>query len=257
MKYIRNFWRYRYLLNELIKKGIKLKYRRSYLGIIWSLLEPILTTIVLTIVFGTLFGSNDRFFPLYILSGRLLYSYFSQATKAALRSIRVNAGMIKKVYVPKYLYPLSSVLFNYVIFLISLSVLVILGLFLGVYPTLRWFALVLPLGILMIMTYGVGMILATIAVFFRDMEYLWEVLLMIVMYTCAIFYYPERLLASGYSWVLEFNPLYDVICNVRHIVFGEALEWNMMLYATVFSLVTLAVGLFVFMKKQDDFILHI
>lgn len=257
MKYVRNFWRYRYLLYELVKKGIKLKYRRSYLGIVWSLLEPILTTIVLTIVFGTLFGNDNRTFPLYILSGRLLYSFFSQATKAALRSVRAHAGMIKKVYVPKYLYPLSSVLFNYVIFLISLIVLVILGLVVGVYPTLRWFELILPLGILMVMTYGVGMILATIAVFFRDMEYLWDVLLMIVMYTCAIFYYPERLLKSGYAWVLKLNPLYGVICNVRHIVFGEAIEWNMMLYAIGFSLVTLVIGLFVFQKKQDDFILHI
>ena len=112
MKYIQNFWRYRFLLAELVKKGIKLKYRRSYLGIVWSLLEPIMTTIVLTVVFGTLFNNKDRTFPLYILTGRLLYSYFSKSTKAALKSIRSNAGMIKKVYVPKYLYPLSAVLLN-------------------------------------------------------------------------------------------------------------------------------------------------
>ena len=197
-----------------MKKGIKLKYRRSYLGIIWSMLEPVLSTIVLTVVFGTLFARDDRSFPLYILSGRLLYTFFSQGTKGALRSIRANSGMIKKVYVPKYLYPLSTVLFNFIIFLLSLIVLVLLGLLLGM-ADLRWLCSIFPLILLVFMTYGVGMILATVAVFFRDMEYLWDVLLMIIMYTCAIFYYPERLLKSGYSWVLTLNPLYGVIVNVR------------------------------------------
>ena len=130
-KQFETFLRYRNLLFELVKKGIKLKYRRSYLGIIWSLLEPIMTTIVLSIVFGTLYGKKDNTFPLYILSGRLLYSYFAQGTKAALKSIRQNSAMIKKVYVPKYLYPLSSVLYNFVIFVISLVVLILLGIYTG------------------------------------------------------------------------------------------------------------------------------
>lgn len=251
------FWRYRNLLSELVKKGIKLKYRRSYLGIIWSLLEPIMTTIVLTIVFGTLYDKKNNDFPLYILSGRLLYSYFSQGTKAALKSIRQNAAMIKKVYVPKYLYPLSSVLYNFIIFLISLIVLVLLGLFTGNYPTFRWLLIVFPLLVLLVMTFGVGMILATVGVFFRDMEYLWEVALMIVMYTCAIFYYPERLLASGYAWVLTVNPVYSVIVNVRNIIFHEAFNWNCMAYACVFSVLSVIIGVAAFHKNQDKFILYI
>lgn len=95
-EYVNTFMRYRFLLGELVKKGIKLKYRRSYLGIIWSLLEPLLTMIVLTIVFGTLFGNKDRTFPVYILTGRLLYTFYSSATKAALKSVRANSAMIKK-----------------------------------------------------------------------------------------------------------------------------------------------------------------
>ena len=99
-KYIDNFRQYQFLLSELVKKGIKLKYRRSYLGIVWSMLEPLLSMIVLTIVFGTLYGNKDRTFPVYILTGRLLYSFYSQATKAALKSIRANSGIIKKEYQP-------------------------------------------------------------------------------------------------------------------------------------------------------------
>lgn len=92
--------------------------------------------IVLTIVFGTLYGNTDRTFPVYILSGRLLYSFYSSATKTTLKSIRSNSAMIKKVYVPKYLYPLSSVLYNYIIFLISMIVLAVVAAVLGVEPTL-------------------------------------------------------------------------------------------------------------------------
>lgn len=256
-KYVENFMQYQFLLSELVKKGIKLKYRRSYLGIVWSLLEPLLTMIVLTIVFGTLYGNTDRTFPVYILTGRLLYSFFSQSTKAALKSIRQNSAMIKKVYVPKYLYPLSSVLFNYVIFLISLVVLALVSVILGVKPT--WYLLQAPVALILILliAYGCGMILATIGVFFRDMEYLWSVGLMLVMYTCAIFYYPSKLLKSGWAWILKYNPLYCVIDIFRSAIFGQPMNMHYVAYAAAFAIVSMAVGLLCFKKKQDDFILYI
>lgn len=256
-KYIDNFLQYRFLLNELVKKGIKLKYRRSYLGIVWSMLEPLLTMIVLTIVFGTLYGNTDKTFPVYILAGRLLYSFFSMATKTALKSIRANSAMIKKVYVPKYLYPLSSVMFNYVIFLISLIVLAVVALVLGIKPT--WYILQAPVALILLffMAYGVGMILATVGVFFRDMEYLWSVVLMIIMYTCAIFYYPEKLLKSGWDWILKYNPLYCTIDIFRSSVFGTPMNLHYLAYAGIFSLVVMILGLWCFKKKQDDFILYI
>lgn len=256
-KYIDNFFQYRFLLMELVKKGIKLKYRRSYLGIIWSMLEPLLTMIVLTIVFGTLYGNTDRTFPVYILTGRLLYSFYSMATKTALKSIRANSAMIKKVYVPKYLYPLSSVLFNYVIFLISMIVLAVVALVLGVRPTIYLLQAPVALILLFILAYGSGMFLTTIGVFFRDMEYLWSVVLMLIMYTCAIFYYPEKLLKSGWYWILKYNPLYCIIDIFRCAVFGSRMNLEYLAYATAFSFGLLAVGMFCFKKKQDDFILHI
>ena len=248
-KYVDNFMQYRFLLSELVKKGIKLKYRRSYLGMIWSMLEPLLTMIVLTIVFGTLYGNTDRTFPVYILTGRLLYSFFSQSTKAALKSIRQNSAMIKN--------PLSSVLFNYVIFLISLIVLAMVSVILGVKPTFYLLQAPIALILILIMSYGCGMILATIGVFFRDMEYLWSVALMLVMYTCAIFYYPEKLLKSGWAWILKYNPLYCVIDIFRCSVFGKAMNIHYFAYALIFSVVAMVIGLFCFKKKQDDFILYI
>ncbi|MCR5542998.1 MAG: ABC transporter permease [Eubacterium sp.] len=247
----------RFILSELIKKGIRLKYRRSYLGILWSLLEPLLTMIVLTIVFGTLMGEKDKTFPVYILSGRLLYGYYSQSTTAALKSIRANSSIIKKVYVPKMLYPLSSILFNFIIFLISLLVLAIVAAVFGVFPTLYLLQAVPVLLVLLLLSLGCGIFLSTVGVFFRDMEYLWTIALMLIMYTCAIFYRASRLLNSRWSFVLKLNPLFCVIENFRSAIFGEPINVKYFLYATCFSLIMILLGCWVFKKNEDKFILEI
>ena len=256
-KYLDNLRQYQFLLSELVKKGIKLKYRRSYLGILWSMLEPLLSMVVLTIVFGTLYGNTDKTFPVYILSGRLLYSFYSSATKAALKSIRSNAAMIKKVYVPKYLYPLSTVIYNYIIFLISLVVLAIVGVILGVKPTIYLLQAPVALIIILILSYGSGMFLATIGVFFRDIEYLWSVALMLIMYTCAIFYYPSKLLKSGWAWILKFNPLYCTIQIFRSAIFGEPICAVCNLCSCIQRSDHFIIGLVCFQEKILIFILYI
>ncbi len=253
-----NFMHYRYFLKENVVKDIKLKYRNSYLGIIWTMIEPLLQMIVLAFVFGTLFGNEDKQFPVYILTGRLLYSFFSSSTKSCVKSIRVNSGMIKKVYVPKYLYPLSSICSSFVIFLISLVVLVGVGIYFKVMPTVYTLLSPVPILVLLLLSFGIGMILATFGVFFRDLEYLWGVALMLVMYTSAIFYKVSRFEKSGYAWVLELNPLYCVIKNFRNcVLYGQGLEMRTMLYAFGFAAVTTVIGLILFNKQQDKFILHI
>lgn len=256
-KYIDSFINYRFLLSELVKKGIKLKYRRSYLGIVWSLLEPLLTMIVLTIVFGTILGKGGKDFPVYILCGRLLYTFFQNSTKGALTSIRQNSAMIKKVYVPKYLYTLSSILFNYIIFLISLIVLVLVGAVLGVHLSVYMLQIPIALLLILMLCIGCGFILATLGVFFRDMEYLWNVALMLIMYMCAIFYPAEKLLESAYGWILKLNPMFCIISIFRSAVFGEMMNMHYFLYALGFSVVSIVVGLYCFIKKQDEFILKV
>lgn len=265
-KYLKSFGRYRFLLIELVKKGIKLKYRRSYLGIVWTLLEPLLTMIVLSLVFGTLLANNRPFYAVYILCGRLMYSFISSSTKVAMRSIRANSSMIKKVYVPKYLYPLSTVIYNYIIFLLSLIVLAIVSAVMGIQPTWHLIEVVLPLLVLFILSFGISMLLSTITVFFRDLEYLWDVILMLIMYCSAIFYYVPDL-DSKVASVIKFNPLYCLISNFRCILIdGQSIfssncyggsQLFMFLYATVFSVILSCVGTYAFYKNQDKFILHI
>ncbi len=253
----KNFNKYRFLLGELVKKDIKLKYRRSYLGIFWTLLEPLLTTAVLTVVFSNLLGRGGRTFPVYILTGRLLYTFFSNATKAAMKSIRSNSAMIKKVYVPKYIYPFASILSNYVIFLISLMILFLAAILFRVMPTLYLLQIIVPLLMILILSLGVGMILATLAVFFRDLEYLWSVALMLIMYTCGIFYHVEDLKLGDHAWIFHLNPLYLIIVNFRDAVFGNPLNQEALILSAVYSLGSLLLGFLLFYKKQDEFILNI
>ena len=232
---IKEFVKYKSLFGELVRKGIKLKYRRSYLGLLWSLVEPLLTMLVLTVVFSTLLGYDDKSFPVYILSGRLIYSLFSQSTTNALKSIRANQGMIKKVYIPKYMYPVSGVCFNYILFLISLVVLAGVSIVLGVYPTIKTLLVIVPLFILFICSIGCGLILSVIGTLFRDMEYLWNVGLMIVMYACAIFYYPDKILESNVSWILKYNPLFCIIDNFRSCIFGNDMNMGFLGFSAGFS----------------------
>lgn len=267
--------KYRFLLNELVIKGIRLRYRRSYLGVLWTLFEPLLNMIVLTIIFGPLLGYSSgvhaKIFPVYILSARLLYDFFSHSTRECTRAIRSNASMIKKVYVPKYLYPLSHVLFNFVLFLISLIVLVIVSLILGAYPTKQLIFVFIPLINLFILTLGASLFLSTVGVFFRDMEYLWNIALTLIMYTCAIFYKVDRFDTKGGGafamFILKVNPLYCIITNFRQslgLLFEndssmvlQAFNWNYALYSFVFGVVLLLIGSLMFAKKQDKFILYI
>lgn len=249
--------KYGNLFSELVRKGIKLKYRKSYLGVLWSMVEPLLTMIVLTVVFGTLLGHTGKDFPVYILSGRLIYTLFSQSTTTALKSIRQNEGMIKKVYVPKYMYPLSGIVYNYILFLISLVVLLGVSLVLGVFPTWRIMLAIIPLGILFLLCIGLGLILSTMGTFFRDLEYLWNVGLMLVMYTCAIFYYPEKILDSNVSFILKYNPLFCVISDFRDCIFGNPMDAFMLVYPVVFSVFCIVIGSFIFHKNEDKFILYI
>jgi ABC-2 type transport system permease protein len=257
--FIYNLKKFRFLFWELVKKDIKLKYRSSVLGVFWTLLEPLLTMIVLTLVFSNLLGKGDDNFPVYILCGRLLYSFFSNGTKVALKSVRKHGSMIGKVYVPKYMYPLSAVVSNYIMFIISLVVLAGVMIFEQVKITVYLLQAFIPMIIILIMTMGVGLILATFDVFFRDLEYLWTVFLMLIMYTCAIFYKVDNLKTAANEMIFKCNPLYSVISMFRDAVFGRSIMDNSynLWFSLCFSLGVFLIGILVFWRKQDKFILYV
>ena len=264
----KNLYKYRYLLMEIVKKNIKLQYRNSILGVYWTFLQPLLTTFVLVLVFSNIFGRDNAAvvnYPVYLLCGRLLYEFYSQATKRAMRSVRLSASVIKKVYIPKYIYPVSNVISTFVTFLISLLVLVVFILYFQFFSDrpvhITGYAALafVPILILFLLCLGVGLILSVLEVFFKDIEYLYDVFCMLLFYLTPIFYHVSQLHANAYvQLALMANPLYSIVSMFRCcVLYGRMWNWHWFWYSLGFSLVTIVIGAAVFYKKQDKFILHI
>ncbi len=254
---IDNFLKYRYLLIELVKKDITIKYRRSVLGIFWSFLNPLLNMIILTIIFSTLFKADIVNYPVYLLIGRTVYTFFSAGTKGGMGSIQKNSAIIKKVYVPKYIYCLSSVLSEFVVFAISCSVIFCVMLATQCQFTWYIFTAIVPVSLLVIFITGISMILTTINVFFRDMGHLYGVFLTLIMWGSAIFY-PITIIPESFIGVFYSNPVFVFIDLCREsILYGHALNLELVAYASLWSLASLLIGLFLFRKYQDKFILYI
>jgi len=275
--FFKELYRYRYLLREIVAKNIKIQYRNSVLGILWTLLQPLLTTLVLVLIFGEIFRSNrDYNFPIYILCGRLLYEFYSQSTKRAMRSITGSASVLKKVKVPKYIYPLSNVVSNFVTFLISMIVLVGFLVYYLLWPSeknpapvLTWNALYapIPLIILFLLCIGVGLILSTLAVFFKDIEYIYDVFCMLLFYATPIIYDIGAQKNQVLLYALKVNPLYAIVAMFRDCVLyggadparfpGWPFNPNHLMYAIGCALALILIGGLAFWRKQDKFILYI
>lgn len=249
--------KYRFLIKQLVSRDFKAKYKRSILGVFWSFLNPLLTMIVQYIVFSNLFRFDIPYYPVYLLSGIIVFNYFSEACGMALTSIIGNATLITKVYVPKYIYPLTRILSSLVNLLISMIPLIIVTMFSGLYPTKAYLLIPFMLVCLAMFCLGLGMLLSAAMVFFRDIQFLWGVLTMIWMYLTPIFY-PESILPEQVVWVLKINPLYYFINFLRSCVIdGVSPEPVVYVQCFLISLCVLAAGAWVFKKSQDKFVLYL
>lgn len=249
--------KYRFLIKQLVSRDFKAKYKRSILGVFWSFLNPLLTMIVQYVVFSNLFRFDIPYYPVYLLSGIVVFNYFSEACGMALTSIIGNATLITKVYVPKYIYPLTRILSSLVNLLISMIPLIIVTIFSGLYPTKAY--LLIPFMLVCLATFclGLGMLLSAAMVFFRDIQFLWGVLTMIWMYLTPIFY-PESILPDQVSWVLKINPLHYFINFLRSCVIdGVSPEPVVYVQCFLIALGVLAVGAWVFKKSQDKLVLYL
>lgn len=264
------FSKYKNLLFELTRKNISLKYRNSWLGIFWSFLQPLLNMVVLSVVFGGLFGRSSEHvicYPVFLFTGRLLFDFFNSATKQSMTSFRRNAAIIKKVYVPKYMYPLSSIFSTFVTFAISILCLIFVWVFFkltgvsnGHALHLSWRALLcfVPMFLILVFSVGVGFILAVLNVYFKDIEYIWDVLTRLLLYMVPILYPLQRIETQWIIYVIKINPLYSMIELFRQcVLYGIPMSWKLLLYATVVAFLTLAVGIFIFDRKSDDLIYHL
>lgn len=251
------FGRYRYLMKQLVARDFKTKYKRSVLGVLWSFLNPLLTMLVQYVVFSTLFKSDIPNFALYLLTGIVCFNFFNEATNMSLMSIVGNASLITKVYVPKYIYPLTRVMSSTINFLLALIPLFLVMVITG--APVRPAVLLLPVGVccLFAVSLGIGMLLASAMVFFRDTQFLWSVVSMLWMYATPIFY-PESIIPESFTTLYKMNPLYHIIRFIRILLIDgispEPKAYALMLIA---SFAPLLLGVIVFKKTQDRFVLNL
>ena len=263
---IGNFKHYWFLMTQLIARDFKVKYKRSVLGVLWSLLYPILMLTVMTIVFSQMFkfkveGVN---YIVYLMTGIIMWNYFNEASNTAMTSVVMNFSLINKVYIPKYIFPVAKCLFVGINFLLTLIPwLVIIGLSyfgLGEYTChINVHYLILPYVFLcmFLFTVGISLFLSCVSVFLRDVFYIYGIVLVMWNYLTPVFYSIE-IIPEKLQTIFQLNPLYQFLTAAREIVlYGHSPSIQMLTVIGLVSIITLGVGAFVFKKNQDKFIYYV
>ncbi|HIT12930.1 MAG TPA: ABC transporter permease [Candidatus Scatomonas merdigallinarum] len=255
--YVENFKKYKPLLSELAVRDIKTRYRRSMLGVLWSLLSPLCQMIVLSIVFSNLFRNNIENFPLYILSGQVIFNFYSESTSSSLTAIIGSASLIKKAYIPKYLFVLSRILSSAVNVMATFAALIVVMLATRAEFHYTMFLAVIPILFVILFSSGVGLILAAYAVKFRDIIHLYGVFITALMYLTPIIY-PMSMLPGVVHKIVMMNPLTNMVLMFRNLALDGIMPGPMsFVIALVECAAVILIGLYVFYKKQDTFILNL
>lgn len=252
------FWAYKDLLRLLVSRNVKLKYRRSFLGYVWSVLNPLLIMCVMTVVFSTMFSRNIKNFPVYLFCGQLLFNFMNNSTQQAISAITGNAALLKKTYVPKYIFTVSKITSGLVDFVFSLGALLIV--MLVTRAQFSWTILLIPLVILQLYVFcvGLGLFLSQANVFFRDIQYIYNAVTTAWMYLTPIFY-PLDALPEQLVWIIKHcNPMYFYVGQFRDLVYSGVLPGPVIVTSgCVAAIAMLAIGIWSFGRSQDRFILYI
>lgn len=255
---IETFFHYTDLIKELVSRDLKLKYRRSILGYLWSILNPLLIMIIMTMVFSRMFDRNIENYAVYLLIGRTIFEFVMTATNQAMVSVRTNYALIKKVYIPKYVFPLAKVTSGMVDCVFSLGALLIVMIFTK--TPVSPYLLLFPLVILQVYIFscGLGFFLAQAVVFFRDVQYIYKAFTTAWMYLTPIFYPVEQLPEQLRTIVIYLNPLYSYVTQFRVLVIDRTLPELWMVAAGFgWAVFMMLFGIFTFKRSQDKFILYI
>ena len=248
---------YKPLMHELIVRDSKVKYRRSFLGYVWSLLNPLMMMTIMSMVFSYMFRYDIPNYPLYLICGQTLWAFFSESTNMAMNAVLSNGSLIRKVYIPKYIFPVSRVLSSFVTMSFSLVAILIVMIVTGVKLSPVMLLFPIPLMLLLVFCMGIGLMLSAMSVYFRDITHLYGVLTMGWMYFTPIFYPVSALPEQVALWV-NINPMYHYIYFFREVVlYGNLPGINTWVCAIEASILALVVGFLSFRKLQRNFILHL
>ena len=251
------FTRYGFLIRQLVSRDFKTKYKRSALGMAWSFLNPLLTMAVQYVVFSTLFKSDIPNYPVYLLSGIVFFNFFNEAVSMGMTSITGNASLIKKVYMPKYIYPVSRILSSMVNFALAIIPLLLVMVITGTAFTPALLLLIFDMLCLLGFVTGMSLLLTTSMTFFQDTQFLWGVISMMWMYMTPLFY-PESIIPAQFLTAYHMNPMYQYITFARIcIIDGLSPEPMAYLWCILSSMVVLGLGIRTFKRQQDKFVLYL
>ena len=253
-----NLKKYRGLLKQLVSRDIKLKYRRSVLGYLWSVLNPLLTMIIITSVFSHFFKYKISNYPVYYLCGNVIFSYFNISTHQACLAVLSNSSLIKKVYLPKYIFVFSKITSCFIDFVFSLVALILVMLITHSQFSVYNLLFFIPAVELYFFCLGLGLFLAQANVFFRDTQYLYGIFCTALMYLTPLFY-PIDILPNRVRFIVEhFNPLFLYVDMFRQCVHANQLiNPYDILYGALWSFGFLLVGSVFFKSKENKFILYV
>ena len=215
--YALKFKKNQFLFEELVKRDFKRRYARTILGMLWSILNPLLQLLVMRLVFTHFFGASIPHYSTYLFSGMVVFNYFSESTNEGMLSLVENANIFTKINVPKYLFLFAKNTQSFINFLIILVVYFFFCILDGITFTWKFLLLLYPICTLVIFNLGSGLILSAIYVFFRDMHYFWSVCLILLQYVSAIFYQIDTF-PLQYQRIFYMNPIYLYIYYFRSIV---------------------------------------
>lgn len=241
----------KFLLLEIIKKNFASKYKDSVLGIMWSVLKPLLVMILMTIIFSTIFSNKIENFPVYMLSGKCLYDFFTGATGVCMNSIKGNQNILTKTAAPKEIFVLGGVISEFLNFSITLVILFLVMIVTNApFYFDKIFLSIIPIGSLVILVTGLGLILAIASVYYTDIVHLWGVVTLMVMYASAIFY-PMDIIPEPYHQVMILNPVYWTIDQFRSLIMYNVIPDSMYIFNSILlSMIVLVVGIIVFKKFE-------
>lgn len=255
---LKDFWTYRELLYFLTWRDVKVRYKQTAIGVLWAILQPVLTTVIFTVIFSTLarFESQNVPYPLFALSGFLIWLFVFNAISFSANSLVGNSNLVTKIYFPRLIVPISATLSGLFDLLFSFAVLVVLMIYYISQNAvvISWQILFAPIFIVLaiLLTVSLGTLFSALNVRFRDVKFALPFALQVWMFASPIFYPPE-ILSEKARFVLAFNPLTGILQGFRAALFGGNFDWFAIGVASVMTVVLMLVSLFVFKRMEDDF----
>jgi lipopolysaccharide transport system permease protein len=246
-----------FLLKQIIKKNFTSKYKDSFIGVLWSFLNPLIEMALLTAIFSAVFARSIENFPVYFLTGRIVINFFNSGTKIAMNSIKANRSIFNKIFVPRYVFALGGICSEFLNFLMSIIVLIAIMILTQApfYPMAL--LSVIPIGVLFMLITGIGLMLAIVCTKFSDIAYLYKIFTSLLVYACAIFY-PITSVPQPMRGYMELNPVYGIIAQFRCFVMeGQFPSTRLMLTTFAFSLIIFIIGILVFRKYQNRITLEL